>query len=50
VWYEEHNLGAGQLLEVIQRELEARPVFVALLSKSAFASQWVQRETSWRTT
>jgi tetratricopeptide (TPR) repeat protein len=47
VWYDEHNLGAGQLLEEIQRELQARPVFVVLLSKNAFASQWVRRETTW---
>ena len=47
VWYDEHNLGAGQLLEEIQRELQARPVFVVLLSKNAFASQWVRREATW---
>jgi hypothetical protein len=47
VWYDEHNLGPGQLLDEIQREAQARPVFVVLLSKSAFASQWVQRETTW---
>jgi tetratricopeptide (TPR) repeat protein len=47
VWYDEHNLGAGQLLEEIQRELQARPVFIVLLSKNAFASQWVRRETTW---
>ena len=47
VWYDEHNLGAGQLLEEIQRELKARPVFLVLLSKNAFASQWVRRETTW---
>jgi hypothetical protein len=47
VWYDEHNLGAGQVLEEIQRELKARPVFLVLLSKHAFASQWVRRETTW---
>jgi TIR domain len=47
VWYDEHNLGARQLLEEIQRELQARSVFIVLLSKNAFASQWVRRETTW---
>jgi hypothetical protein len=47
VWYDEHNLGAGQLLEEIQRELNARPVFVVLLSPDALASKWVQRECKW---
>jgi tetratricopeptide (TPR) repeat protein len=47
VWYDEHNLGAGQLLEEIQREVQARPVFVVLLSKNAFAAPWVRRETTW---
>ena len=46
MWYDEHNLGAGQLLEEIQREVQARPVFVVLLSKNAFAAQWVRRETT----
>jgi tetratricopeptide (TPR) repeat protein len=47
VWYDEHDLGAGQLLEEIQRELHGRPVFLVLLSKAAFASQWVRREATW---
>jgi tetratricopeptide (TPR) repeat protein len=47
VWYDEHNLGAGQLMDEIQRELHARPVFVVLLSPSALASKWVQRECKW---
>ncbi len=46
VWYDEHNLGSGQLMSVIQREL-ARPIFVLILSKAAFASRWVKRETTW---
>lgn len=46
-WYDEHNLGAGHLLEEIQREVQARPVFVVLLSKNAFAAPWVRRETTW---
>jgi tetratricopeptide (TPR) repeat protein len=47
VWYDEHNLGAGQLMDEIQRELHARPVFVVLLSPAALASKWVQRECKW---
>ena len=47
VWFDEHNLGATQLLDGIQRQLAARPVFVVLLSKAAFASDWVKRECKW---
>lgn len=47
VWYDEHNLGTGQLLEEIQRELRARSVFIVILSVSAFASPWVTRECTW---
>jgi tetratricopeptide (TPR) repeat protein len=47
VWYDEHNLGAGQLLDDIQRELAARPAFIVVLSKAAFASAWAQRECNW---
>ena len=47
VWYDEHNLGTGQLMDVIQRELGRRPVFLVILSKAAFASRWVERETMW---
>src|SRR6185437_13235121 len=47
VWYDEHNLGSGQLMEVIQRELGRRPVVILILSKAAFASRWVRREIGW---
>jgi tetratricopeptide (TPR) repeat protein len=47
VWYDEHNLGSGQLMAVIQRELGRRPVVVVILSKAAFASLWVRREVTW---
>ena len=47
VWFDEHNLGATQLLDEIMRQLRARPVFVVLLSKAAFASDWVKRECKW---
>jgi tetratricopeptide (TPR) repeat protein len=44
VWYHEHNLGAGQLLDDIQRELRTRPVFVFVLSKAALASESVVQQ------
>lgn len=44
VWYDEHNLGSGQLRQVIVREMEARPHFVVILSEAAVASEWVNRE------
>jgi hypothetical protein len=47
VWYDEHNMGAGDLMDVIQRELGHRPVFITILSKAAFASKWVKREAQW---
>jgi tetratricopeptide (TPR) repeat protein len=47
VWYDEHNLGAGVLRDEIMRELAARPVVVIILSKAAFASQWVRDECEW---
>jgi tetratricopeptide (TPR) repeat protein len=47
MWYDEHNLGAGLLLEEIQHEAQTRHVFSVLLSKAAFASKWVRRETTW---
>jgi tetratricopeptide (TPR) repeat protein len=47
VWYDEHNLGAGHLMDVIQRELDRRKIFIVILSKNAFASKWVKRETGW---
>src|SRR5579859_1598069 len=46
-WYDEHNLGAGQLLDEITRELRARPVFLVILSKAAFESKWVKQECRW---
>jgi hypothetical protein len=47
VWYDDHKLGAGQLLEEIEREFNGRPVCIVLLSKHAPASPWVTRETTW---
>jgi tetratricopeptide (TPR) repeat protein len=47
VWYDEHNMGSGRLADEILRELGRRPIFVVILSKHAFASRWVKRETDW---
>jgi tetratricopeptide (TPR) repeat protein len=47
VWYDEHNLGAGVLRREIMKELSARPIVLVMLSKSAFASDWVQDECEW---
>jgi hypothetical protein len=47
VWYDEHNLGSGQLLDTVERELRERPVFVLVLSPAALQSPWVRDETKW---
>ncbi len=47
VWYDEHNMGSGQLGPTIERELKARPVFVLILSPAALTSAWVEDETRW---
>src|SRR5258705_9047156 len=47
VWYDEHNLGSGQLLDTIEVELRERPVFVLVLSPAALISPWVRDETKW---
>jgi formylglycine-generating enzyme required for sulfatase activity len=44
VWYDEHNLGWGELRATIQSELERSQHFVAILSPASVASQWVNRE------
>ncbi len=44
VWYDEHNLGAGQLGPTVERELQLRPVFVVVLSPAALASRLVEQE------
>jgi TIR domain len=46
VWYDEHNLGYGRLMDVIERELRQRPVFLVVLSPAAVASLWVRREVN----
>ena len=47
VWVDQDNLGAGPLLDELMRQLRERPVFVVVLSKAAFASEWVRRECMW---
>lgn len=46
-WYDEHNLGPGHLMREIQAELQARPIFIVILSPAALASTWVEDETTW---
>ena len=47
VWYDEHNMESGNLMDVIMRELDRRKIFIVILSKHAFASRWVRKETGW---
>lgn len=47
VWYDEHNLGAGQLMDEITRELQERPIFIVILSPAALSSEWVKQECRW---
>ncbi len=47
VWYDEHNLHAGSLLDSIEQELRTRPVFLLILSPAALKSQWVRNECKW---
>src|SRR6516164_5079245 len=44
VWYDERDMEPGRLDDVIAPELRARPIFIVVLSPSAVASRWVQRE------
>lgn len=47
VWFDEHNMHSGNLMDVIMSELDQRKIFILILSKNAFASRWVRRETTW---
>lgn len=47
VWYDEHNLDSGQLLDVIERELRDRSIFIVILSPAALRSSWVRNECKW---
>jgi hypothetical protein len=44
VWYDEHNLGAGRLREVIENEMAGREHFILVLSLASVNSSWVRRE------
>ncbi len=44
VWYDEHNLGWGALRQAIDRELQQRQHFIAILSPAAVTSEWVNTE------
>src|SRR5258707_4322337 len=46
VWYDEPDLGDGVMGEEIARELQARPMFIVILSPAALASPQVHREVS----
>ncbi len=46
-WYDEHNLGPGHLMREIQVELQARPIFIVILSPAALHSTWVEDEATW---
>jgi tetratricopeptide (TPR) repeat protein len=47
VWYDEHNMGSGQLLDTIDRELRERPMFILILTPAAVKSAWVRDECKW---
>jgi hypothetical protein len=45
VWYDEQGLtGGATWVETLQREVQARDVFVVVLTPEAWASPWVQEE------
>lgn len=46
VWYDEHNMISGVLMDEIQKQLK-RNIFIVILSKAAFASDWVKNECQW---
>ncbi len=46
VWYDEHDLGYGRLMDEIERELKHRHVFLVVLSPAAVASHWVKLEVA----
>lgn len=44
VRWDEHGLGTDVLLLDIQREIQARPIFILVLSQAALTSKWVWQE------
>jgi tetratricopeptide (TPR) repeat protein len=47
VWYDQESSDSGQLLDIIERELRHRPIFVLVLSPAALRSSWVLDECRW---
>ncbi len=44
VWFDEHNLGAGQLPNIIEQELRNSDTFIVVFSPAALTSRWVSSE------
>ncbi|HEX8994958.1 MAG TPA: TIR domain-containing protein [Ktedonobacterales bacterium] len=44
VWYDEHNMGYGLISRELEVQLQARSVFIVVLSPTSVASPWVRRE------
>jgi formylglycine-generating enzyme required for sulfatase activity len=45
VWYDEQGLTGGtEWVQTLQREVQARPIFIPVLTPDAWASRWVQEE------
>lgn len=44
VWYDEHDMGWGQLRQTIDKELQNSQHFIAILSPSSIQSDWVNME------
>ncbi len=47
LWYDEHNLGSGELVDVVSKEIRNRSIFLVILSPAAFNSPWVRNEVNW---
>jgi molecular chaperone DnaK len=47
VWFDEDDMSDGMLLDIVQQELSARPVFMVILSPAALnRSRWVKLEVT----
>lgn len=47
VWFDEEDMSDGMLLDIVQQELSARPVFMVILSPAALnRSRWVKLEVT----
>lgn len=47
VWYDEDDLGPGELTRTIEHELQICRVLLVMLSPAALESAWVERECRW---